>query len=404
MAYNPTQSRNAKGAPMAGAWSADNRRGMAPTQSTEFVDVLADEGYITVPNYNDGNPDWLERDYGRTNASRDDFQFSITPESITVAGHAHGVPDELLRKVGIRVSGDTAFFELDHGAASLDEADRAVVGDWRYTALQRLQRSYEGPLAAEGRDGLVDFLERSRDYDPSAPSVFQDDHRLAGYTPPRASDFLDHYREHFPDRVGLGDLQHIYPEATEWWTSMSSERQHQILDDYAQVDEAGPRAIGLAHDAQSFDIADAVIERGNSPVQHPGVGGRVSDGYMGGIERTGSEYEAGKSLSDAEVSRTIKKNLLSATKSGHLPAAAKVSVRRTAGNFRVQVSGLPRDLIMERRGAGDPAWDDVRNRYSDYASEVRSRVENIAGAFGHSDVNSQVDYFNSYRSASVSFD
>lgn len=406
MSYNPIQPRNAKGSPLAGAWTEDSRRGTAQATAApqdEFAYLLADDGYITVPNYNDGDPAWLRSDYERTAVSMDHAQLAIKPGSITVAVPAHGVSDEQLRKVGVRVNGDVAFFEIDHDAASLADADRAIVGDWRYPVLQRLQRTYEGELAAEGRDGLVSFLQRSRDYDPTAPSVFESEHRLAGYTPPRAADFLEYYRRHFPDRVGFGDLQHIYPEATEWWTSMSSKRQHQILDNYERVEQDGPRAIGLPDNAASFDVDEAITQAGNDSGNHPGVGSDLSDGYMGGIARTGSEYAAGKSLSDAEVSRAIKKNLATATKTGHLPAAAKVSVRQSGGNYRVQVSGLPRELLLERRGAGDPEWNHVRGRYSDYGEEVRGRVENIAGAFGHSDSNAQVDYFSSYRAATVSF-
>lgn len=402
MSYNPNQKRQAKGAPMAGAWAPDNtRNGAAPASTTAqrtVQDVLDDEGYITVPNYNDGSE--FDAAYQDTALADRDFQLSLDRETTSIAVPTHGLPPEQLAQVGLETWGEDdpeyASLTIPKASNSIAEAEALITSDPRYAIATQLQDP-------ESRAKLADRVSKAPPYDPDAASAHSEEHAMDGYVPEQVEDFLEAVTEHYPNVLTMGHLQNSYPEELDWWQSLGHDRQEQILADVAAV----PEPEGDDRFLQYPEYREKI--RQIAGAKEEGYDGATvyddpDNSYMGGNASIGSNYERSKSMTNAEISRAIRKDIKDAQQSGYLPKAAKISVRSYAGNYSVGVSGLPKELLTERRYRHDSDFEHYRGRRSGYGSELSGRVEMIAGSYGRSSTNSQVDYFNSYRTANVRFE
>lgn len=136
------------------------------------------------------------------------------------------------------------------------------------------------------------------------------------------------------------------------------------------------------------------------------VGGlTASEGYLGATKVTGSMHDGARSLSDAEVNKLIRTDIKHAQECGYLPAALKARVRKARGYSAVYVtvSGIPRELVWH---PGDPydADDPRPSGRVGYGEALVDRLTVVAGAYGRDNSNSMVDYFDSYRMPSITFD
>lgn len=230
---------------------------------------------------------------------------------------------------------------------------------------------------------------------------FDDEYRLAGFAP--APGKVIHALE---ARAYFGELGNIDRHDEDGVSA--------YLDHLERIGKLDAVTAAAGDTSQPYDAArwmatlTAVEAMCREAESTPSPAGALiaSDGYLGATKVTGSMYEGAHKmgLSDTEVNKLIRTDIKHATDSGYLPKAAKISVRKSRGSsyIQVSVSGIPRGLM---RHPGD-AYDSNDPRPSgptDYGRELAARIEVVTGAYGRNDTNSQVDYFNSYRSPSVSF-
>jgi hypothetical protein len=107
----------------------------------------------------------------------------------------------------------------------------------------------------------------------------------------------------------------------------------------------------------------------------------------------GSKYD--KSLSRKEIAVRVRADLKEAVKAGELPAA-KYSVRIESGSVNVTVSGLPFEVLDEKRVLADHDQPNVfsgRNWISDQALALQNKIEALVGAYNFDGSDIQSDYF-----------
>lgn len=299
-------------------------------------------------------------------------------------------PEAAARRERSRES-DGKFGHQQHSAPEMSvRADSSVDNPMGWDAEQIEASSYEAPLVLNGL--------RPEDLDEIGGLGFGSEFRAACGWAHSRGDRPEDIRQvrKFAGQMSDESFRHLYHAIIEAGETHGDD--HKSL--WLEYDRIGAEATAAYTGDQTDPVAD----------DYMASSGTSSEGYMGGSEFTGHLYRETRSLSDTEVAKRIRDDIKAAKQAGYIPKNVRVSVRNNRGYSGFTVTAkMPGSTLYEtaqrpwlpiNKYNGNP-W---RTRKSRPAAIVSQRLEAVTNRYGYSDINSMVDYHNSYRRSRVSLE
>jgi hypothetical protein len=187
------------------------------------------------------------------------------------------------------------------------------------------------------------------------------------------------YSDRLDARYAVDQLQELYNGTPDGMAKLTEKIKN-------ETDESAKRELERELEAAEWHVSEAeeknaVDEAAGGPLIPYGDSDFVPPFYTGGgdelwPETTGPYYKL--RLDNETVTAKVKADIRDAQKAGYLPKQVKFKMTSRRGRMKIEIQNAADEQVWE-----DNDSNSYSNRFTSEAEELRSRVDNIANAYSH---------------------